>query len=238
VLNGSTATYLLGCDEKTGLLDEHTAGYFLARAIEITLRATGSVFDRFYDFDLDHWGLGRRVDGDDGLRAYVERVAVSPMFAGTDNAAYGITIQGMLEQNARCHTHPHSYYFSYVTEQTVRGVLSGHHYPEPDMNPMAIPTGLYIGSKHFDAFYQGFRSEDWWANDGLVSVYSQQFPRTAGDHPVGGKITTRSVFRPGCWYHQSVPDTDHIDIVALPELHRIGERKRFYQGLFQRLADL
>jgi len=240
VLNGSTATYLLGCDEETGLLDADSAGHFLARGIELILRATGSVFDRVYDFDLDHWDLGRDHDGDESLRGYLERVAASPMFAGTDNAAYCITLQGMLEQNRRCRTYPDTYYFSYVTEQTIEGILSGHHYPQPDMNPLAIPFALYIGAKRFARpFYPRFRSQDWWANDGLVSVYSQQYPRSAGKHPVGGAITAgRRSFTPGRWYHQTVGDTDHIDIVALPELHRIGHQKRFYQTLYQRLANL
>ena len=29
----------------------------LGRAIELHIRVTGDLFDRFYDFDLDHWGL-------------------------------------------------------------------------------------------------------------------------------------------------------------------------------------
>jgi triacylglycerol lipase len=140
------------------------------------------------------------------------------MFRGKDNAAYSLTIQGLLEQGALCETHPATYYFSYVTEQTFRAALTGFHYPEPGMNPFMIPTALYIGHKKVDRpFYPGFRSSEWWHNDGLVSVYSQMFPRIAGNHPVGGAIGARSHFEPGNWYYKMLKGVDDIDIVALFE---------------------
>jgi triacylglycerol esterase/lipase EstA (alpha/beta hydrolase family) len=237
VLNGSTATYLLGCSERTGLLSEDTVGDFVGHAIEVTLRATGSLFDRFYDFDLDHWGIG--ANRDEPLGDYVDRIAASPMFRGKDNAAYSVTVQGLLAQNARCRTYPGTYYFSYVTAQTVGGFVTGHHYPEPDMNPFLIPTSIYIGRKRFARpFYAGFASADWWPNDGLVPVYSQLYPRTAGRHPVGGAIDDAAGFRRGRWYHQLLDDMDHIDIVALPQLDQVGRQKTFYRNLYNRLAAL
>jgi hypothetical protein len=57
VLNGSTATYDLGCDTATGLVDPDTVADDLGHLIELFLCATGGVFDRFYDFQLGQWGL-------------------------------------------------------------------------------------------------------------------------------------------------------------------------------------
>ena len=160
------------------------------------------------------------------------------MFLGKDNAAYSLTIQGLLEQNAKCQTNPETFYFSYVTEQTYQGFLTGYQYPEPTMNPFAIPSALYIGKKRFKReFYPGFHSPDWWQNDGLVSVYSQLYPRISGEHKVGGEIGARTHFRPGEWYYD-ILNCDHIDIVALPEPGKIGEQASFYRGLFERLAEL
>jgi triacylglycerol esterase/lipase EstA (alpha/beta hydrolase family) len=237
VLNGSTATYFLGCDETTGLLDEDGAAAFLGRGIELVLRATGGLFDRFYDFDLDHWGIAARAG--EPLVDYLPRIAGSRMFAGRDNGAFSLTIQSLLDQNARCVTYPDTYYFSYVTEQTTSGFLTAHAYPEPDMNPFIIPISLYIGRKQFArAFYPGFHSDDWWPNDGLVSVYSQMYPRSAGNHPVGGVIDAETGFEPGAWYYRLLDDVDHIDVVALPQLDQVGWQKRFYRSLFARLAAL
>ena len=236
VLNGSTATYFFGCNKKTGLINPKSIGDVLARAIEFNIRLTGDLFDRWYDFDLDHWGLDS--DPEESLEHQLERIAKTPMFRGKDNAAYGLTIQGLLEQNAICKTNPDTYYFSYATEQTFEGFLSKQHYPEPRMNPFAIPTALYIGRKRFKRkFYPGFRSSDWWYNDGLVSVYSQLYPRISGDHPVGGEIAGRSDFLPGQWYHDVI-HCDHIDIVALPEPWQVGPQASFYRSLFERLAAL
>lgn len=226
----------LGANEQTGLVDA-AIGDFLTRAVELHIRLTGDLFDRFYDFDLDHWGLASQPG--DPLDVQLKRITQSPMFQGKDNAAYSLTIQGLLDQNAQCHTHPDTYYFSYVTEQTFGGFLTGQHYPEPGMNPFAIPTALYIGHKTFvRPFYAGFNSSDWWHNDGLVSVYSQMFPRTAGNHPVGGEIGSRTSFESGEWYYDVLSHVDHIDIVALPEFGRIGDQRRFYMRLFERLASL
>lgn len=237
VLNGSTATYYLGCDPQTGRLAEDSIGDFLIRAIELHLRLTGDVFDRVYDFDLDHWNLQPLPK--EPLAELLARIALSPMFAGKDNAAYSLTVQGLEEQQAVCRTHPETYYFSYVTEQTFKGFLTDRHYPEPMMNPFMIPTALEIGRMEFEQpLYQGFTASDWWHNDGLVPVFSQEYPRICGDHPEGGEIGDRRSFEPGRWYHQRLSSTDHLDIVAMPEFGRVGWQKRFYRRLLHRLASL
>lgn len=237
VLNGSTAVYFLGCDEQTGLIREHGVGDLLFRAIELQILLSGGLFEQFYDFDLDHWNA--RAGGGRGLAAYLEIISQSPMFRGRDNAVYSCSIQGMLDQQQRCRTHADTHYFSYVTEQTFRGVLTGHSYPELGMNPLMIPTARYIGSKRFGRpFYPDFRSSDWWPNDGLVPVYSQMYPRITGDHPVGGEIAEQARFEPGAWYHETEQSVDHCDIVLAPELGLIGFQKRFYIRLFERLAGL
>ena len=64
------------------------------------------------------------------------------------------------------------------------------------------------------------------------------FPRIAGNHPVGGEIGLQSRFEPGKWYHEMLSGVDHIDIVALPELGKVGFQMRFYKDLFKRLAAL
>jgi triacylglycerol lipase len=237
VLNGSTATYYQGANERTGLVDERSIGDYLARSIELHIRLTGDLFDRFYDFDLDHWGIESK--GRPAMDAQLPRIVQSPMFRGKDNAAYCLTIQGMLEQTTLCKTHPGTHYFSYVTEQTYAGFLSGHHYPSPTMNPFAIATAVYMGQKTFDRpFYPDFKSADWWHNDGLVPVFSQLYPRISGDHEIGGEIGDQTRFAPGRWYYQILNEIDHMDIVGLPKFGLVGMQKEFYRSLFERLAAL
>jgi hypothetical protein len=98
---------------------------------------------------------------------------------------------------------------------------------------------LYMGSKHFARpFYPGFRSEDWWPNDGAVSVYSQQYPRIGASHPVGGPLDDGAGFGPGAWYYQQLNDIDHLDIVTFPQIDLVARQWHFYQSLFERLASL
>lgn len=239
MLNGSTACYFLGCRETDGRLAPESIGGFLARAVELFVRATGDLFDRVYDFDLDHWGLERQPD----LRAYLHRIASSPMFRGTDNAAYDLTIQGAIERARICKTYPGTYYFSYATMATFEGFLTRHSYPTPTMNPLMIPTALYVGQAEYEQpFYPDFDARDWWPNDGLVSVFSQRFPRLAGTHQVGDVRESLWGFsrslEPGMWHHQVLEGFDHIDIVALPQLRQVGLQKAFYTELFQLLASL
>jgi len=237
VLNGSTATYFLGCDVATGLIAPHSIATFLGNAIELSTVITGDVFDRFYDFDLDQWALKRQPN--ESLRDYLERVAQQPMFRGKDNGAYSLTIHGALEQNADAVTDSSTYYFSYVTRQTFSAPLTGRQLPAPGMNPFMIPTSVYQGSKVFaQPFYAGFASKDWWPNDGLVSTYSQMYPRIGTTVTAEAGISARSSFQPGVWYHEQLDDMDHVDIVAIPQLNQIGTQKRFYTGLFNRLAAL
>jgi hypothetical protein len=64
------------------------------------------------------------------------------------------------------------------------------------------------------------------------------YPRSAGNHPVGGVIDAETGFEPGAWYYRLLDDVDPIDVVALPQLDQVGWQKRFYRSLFARLAAL
>ncbi|HXC51438.1 MAG TPA: hypothetical protein VN634_11175 [Candidatus Limnocylindrales bacterium] len=235
VLNGSTATYFFGADERTGLLHDFSIGHFLSSAIELQVRVAGDLFDRLYDFQLDQWG----IDSGQPLDRLMAQLARSPMFRGRDHGAYSLTIQALLEQNAVCRTNPDTFYFSYATEQTAEGLFGGYHHPEFWMNPFLFPTAFYMGrASYAHPFYPEFRASDWWHNDGLVSVYSQLYPRISGNHPVGGPISDLSSTSPGRWYHEIVEHTDHGDIVLFPEPDQIKPQRRFYRRLFDRLSEL
>jgi hypothetical protein len=121
------------------------------------------------------------------------------------------------------------------------------------MNPALIISAAYIGrAKEFEyPPIHGWGSGDlviekWVENDGLVSLISQRYPFTAGDHPVMGEgIHQRAGFELGLWYWEKVEaqngrSWDHGDIVfgvfSHPTL--IGKQKAFYKSLYQRLASL
>lgn len=242
VLNGSTLVYFFEADEKTGILKKNSFATPLMRMIEIFCSATGGFLDSIYNFDLDHWGFVRPKG--ESLSAYLDRVAKSNFLWGKDNAAYTLSLQGAYADNAAWKTFSDTYYFSYVTEQTGKILFSENYYPDLLMNPALLALSIYIGCKNFDTPpipVMNFSSSDWWENDGAVSTYSQMYPRTNGSHPVGlefdGNTPVNHLTR-GVWHYKWEKNVDHLDICILPQKGQIDWQRRFYQGLFNRLAAL
>jgi triacylglycerol esterase/lipase EstA (alpha/beta hydrolase family) len=242
VSNGSTLTYLFGADEKTGLLDPEKMGLPFLKLIENIAAVVVGNMDDFYDFDLAHWGFVR--DSDESFRDYLDRLSQSPFLFGKDNAAYSLSLQGAYEDNEVWETHSDTYYFSYVTEQTSEGPISGHHHPELKMNLAMRPFSNYIGDKVFTEPpipIPNFQSSDWWENDGLVPTYSQIYPHINGRHPVGGEFSSEhrpDHFQPGKWYYKWERGMDHLDICVFPQLFQRDRQEQFYIDLFKRLAGL
>lgn len=240
--NGSTLTYYFDVDESSGRLKPENGITPIALILEALTTATGRFLEILYDFDLQHWGFTRRPD--ETLIEYLVRVAESPFFWGEDNAAYTLSLQGAYADNGAWPTYPDSFYFSYITEQTTRALLTGYYYPDFLMNPAMLAFSTYIGRKRFvfpPIATEGFSSADWWENDGMVSTYSQQCPRTNGSHPVGGPFdaaTLPSQFARGRWYYSWERGMDHLDICIAPQLTQFGRQRRFYEGLLVRLAAL
>jgi triacylglycerol esterase/lipase EstA (alpha/beta hydrolase family) len=197
-----------------------------------------SFYEAIYDFSLEHWGL-RREPGQP-LPAYLNKIAESTFLKGKDNGLYSLTLQGAYEDNAKWKTYPETYYFSYITEQTFKGPVTGHYYPSPKMNPVMLSLSTYIGRKRFAQVpvpINGFTDEDWWENDGAVPTHSQKYPHTNGEHPVGDELDSeRSLqwFQPGRWYYAWERDMDHLDIVAPHMLDVVASRKK---GIMEQITS-
>ncbi len=243
VSNGSSLVYHFDADERTGLLDPAGASTSIMRLIEVMTSASGGLLDAIYNLDLDHWGFVREPG--ESLEKYLDRVGQSDFLWGRDNAPYSLSLQGAYEDNGVWKTYPDTFYLSFVTEQTFRGWLTGRHYPNLRMNPGLLVPATYIGHKKFaDSPLPAsvpFSNSDWWENDGLVSSFSQKYPHTNGDHPVGGKFTDATPtarFEPGRWYFQKLSGIDHLDVCISPQRSQIGWKKRFYNRLWTRLSSL
>ncbi len=240
-LNGSTMVYLYGADDATGRIEGFVPTQ-LMRLLEIFTAATGSLFDSIYDFDLGHWGYERREG--EALTDFINRVADSDFLWGEDNAIYSMSLQGAHEANKEWETNSDTYYFSYVTEQTYSGLLSGNYYPNLMMNPGLLVNATYMGRKGFDeAPIPGeFESKDWWENDGMIPAFSQKVPHTQGSEPpLGKKFDYDRAIAPdkkGEWHYCELHDVDHLDLTVWPQLFKSSMYQTFYENLFERLASL
>lgn len=241
VSNGSTLTYFFGADEKTGLLPAQGVAAKLVPMIELYMFVTHALQDRIYNFDLEYWNLTRRTE--ESLSGYLGRVATSVFLRGTDNACYSLSLQGAFADNAAWQTFPDTFYFSYVTANTF-AAFNGKHLPNPAMGPALFPLATYIGQREFAAPpipTSSFKASDWWENDGMVSTYSQLYPRISGNHPVGGEMhhtTPSAEIQPGKWYYQWARNVDHLQVTLAPGLHQHSWQEHFYQNLFNRLAEV
>ena len=241
-LNGSTAVYYFGTDDKTGLIPRGAGITPLLRLLELYTADTSQLLDTIYDFDLNHWGYTRREN--ENLIEYLRRIGQSQFFWGPDNAFYSVSLQSAYRDNGRWPTFANTYYFSYVAEQTFRFLPGGNYHPSPLMNAPLQPTAWYIGRKEFEdppIPTKGFRSSNWWESDGLVPTFSQLYPHSNGQHPAGSRITNKtaaSEFLPGRWYTQWERGFDHVSICAAPRYWQRGRQQRFYENLFVRLAAL
>lgn len=252
VLNGSTATYLFGCSQQTGLVENGSIADFLSKAIKPLAMVSGGIFESIYDWNLDQWGL--HPTNGESLLSFLARLNNSGFGKGKDNLAFDLTLQGCYEANQITRTGSNTHYFSHVTEQTSKKLpFDKSHYPDVLMNPAFLATATYIGqAKEFSvAPIPGWGKGDlviekWVENDGLVPSISQRYPFTAGDPPFQESgIHTRSRFEPGGWYWEKVEDQsgrswDHIDVVfgILSQPTLIGKQMEFYKSMYKRLADL
>ncbi len=240
-LNGSTLVYLYGADDATGRIEGFVPTQ-LMRLLEIFTAATGGLVDSIYDFDLDHWGYERKEG--ESLTEFINRVADSDFLWGEDNAIYSMSLQGAAKANEEWKTYPDTFYFSYVTEQTYSGLLSGNYYPNLMMNPGLLVNATYMGRKEFDEkpIPGKFEIKDWWENDGVIPAFSQKVPHTqGGDPPLGRKFDYDSARAPeekGLWHYCELHDVDHLDLTVWPQLFKSSMYQTFYENLFERLASL
>ena len=241
-LNGSTATYYFGADERTGLLSRSDGITPVLGLLEVYTYLTKGLLEHIYDFDLSHWGYERK-SGED-LADYILRVSQSRFLWEADNAIFSATLQAAYQDNGRWPTFPDTYYFSTITEQTFPIWFNGFQAPSPLMNPALLNTAFYIGRKKFNKPpipRSDFSSNEWWENDGLVSTYSQMFPRTNGSHWVGGEIHNTIApdsLQKGKWYYEWARGKDHGAICLTPRWWQRGWQKQYYTQLLQRLATL
>lgn len=253
VLNGSTLTYMLGCDQKTGLVRSfYLKGLF--KFVQFFASITGANTDNIYDFDLDHWGYDRIEDekgeGLESLEDFLDKIADSKFMLGKDNLAYDLTIQGCSEINDQVPTYPGTYYFSEVTEQTSQYWFSDYHRPEVRMNPALAAGAFYMGQFEFDEppipeWGSGLMQDRlWFQNDGCVSAVSQRYPFTTAGHPAEEQPVSkgRTTFEKGKWYWDYAwgGSCDHGDIIFLyvSEFWKTGTHKQFYMDLYDKLASL
>ncbi|GLH75835.1 hypothetical protein SSBR45G_07430 [Bradyrhizobium sp. SSBR45G] len=209
VLNGSTLTYLFGCDPATGNLVQKPE-----RLIETAVKLV-DFLPQLPQAGIDPW-LEQWIDTDAFAR-------------GRDNLAHDLTLAGCLDANAAFKINPTTYYLSLVTSMPARRTVLGIPLPirYPGINPLLLATAIYQADRA-DFVAEALPLQDWnrtpelriaaWReNDGAVSTISQRFPFTHCRESIGqeGFLGGQSIEK-GKWYFERVENVagrslDHLD---------------------------
>ena len=166
--------------------------------------------DVVYDFKLDQWNL-RRNSGE-SFSSYLGRVKSSPFWTGDqkDVSLWDLSPDGAKELNQWTKTYPDTYYFSFSTEATYRGLLSGWQYPELSMFLPFQPLAMFMGTYTRNQPGKVVIDSSWWQNDGIVNTRSMRAP--AG-HPW---VSFNGTPVKGSWNHIGLWNSwDHFDIQGL-----------------------
>jgi len=189
-----------------------------------------------YDFKLDQWGL-RRQPGESFI-SYSNRVFASELWSSADAAVYDGKTQaaGDIRDN-RTSMHSHVYYFSYAGDSTYKNLLTGHHLPTANTNPLFILTALQIGQTKLPGLPYGYQA--WRPNDGFLNTISQLYP--FGQSYVNVSDTAKS-YQKGVWNVFPVKkDWDHFDFIGLTTgTNFIGNKaiNDYFESIAKRLSGL
>ncbi|MGJ4931360.1 lipase [Bradyrhizobium sp. HKCCYLS2038] len=235
VLNGSTLTYMFGCDPVTGQLGPN-AGRLIDGALALVRAVSGGPIP---DLWLEQWP-------DDTV-----------FVNGRDNLACDLTLSGCHAANAKFSSNPNTYYLSLVTSMPENRPVFGIELPVRyvRINPLLHASAIYQadredfapGERPFDHWgtTSRLRIDAWHENDGAVSAISQEFPFTDHQEPLGGEgFLSRATIEKGKWYFEYVgkvlkKDFDHLDPAFGAKLPGArAAQQQLYQKLVKRLETI
>jgi triacylglycerol lipase len=188
--------------------------------------ATGA--DQIYDFKMEQWYIGPQAPGETYAQ-YVARVMAWPLWnAGIkDLSTYDLSPEGAMVENDWVQDQPGVTYFSWSTNSSYSGILTGWSYPNVDTN---LLISAFAGPGFMGNYYRDNRpmppvsDSSWWPSDAVVNTIAQKAPTWSMN------ATTRSIYarsttvkdishggtpQAGAWNWQgTMADYDHLDIVG------------------------
>jgi len=187
--------------------------------------ATGAT--QIYDFKLDQWGIGAQMPGE-SFDAYMARVMSSSLWNSGihDLSPYDLSPEGAMVENDWVKDASNVTYFSWATNSSFTGWLTGWSYPTLDTN---LLIGAFAGPGFMGNYYHDYRpfppvsDSSWFPSDAVVNTVAQKAPTWAMN--AQGTIYKRPVVikdlskggtpRAGAWnFKGNMDDFDHLDIVG------------------------
>ncbi|WFD10579.1 esterase/lipase family protein [Tepidibacter hydrothermalis] len=199
--------------------------------------AQAGIYDKpVYDFKLDQWNL--KMNPDESYMDYVERVFNSNIWSDTkDISAWDLSPDGAKELNSWVDAQPNIYYFSWSTEETKEGIITGNHYPEIGMSPMLVPFSIHMGRYTQDVEGKVEIDKKWFQNDGVVNTISMNGPKIGSKDEIVKYNKYNKDVPKGKWNHMGILDSvDHEEIVGVGTVLKKGEWYKEYAQFLGRLS--
>jgi len=187
--------------------------------------ATGA--SAIYDFKLDQWGIAAQQPGE-SHDDYMARVMASPLWNSgiADLSPYDLSPAGAMAENDWVKDAANVTYFSWVTNSSTTGWLTGWSYPTWDTN---LLIGAFAGPGFMGNYYRDDRpmppvsDSSWFPSDAVVNSIAQKAPTWAMTST--GTVYKRGTVlkdlshggtpQAGAWnFKGNMDDFDHLDIVG------------------------
>jgi len=175
-----------------------------------------------YDLKLDQWGLKRNAG--ESFASYFSRVSASAIWnTSKDVSLWDLSPDGAKEINQRVQNMGDVYYYSYATNTTFRGFLSGRHYPILQTFLPFQPQTLFMGWYTRNDPSKVTIDSSWWPNDSVVNTRSMRVPTIGAASPSVNYSGTPQV---GSWNHMGLwAGWDHVDIIGVLTEKDVGHLK-------------
>ena len=165
-----------------------------------------------FDLKLDQWGLKRNAG--ESFNSYYNRVKASAIWnTSKDVSLWDLSPDGAREINQKAQHFNDVYYYSYGTQTTFKGVLSGRHYPILQTFLPFQPQTLFMGGYTRNESGKVPIDSSWWPNDCVVNTRSTRSPTLGVASPV---VDYTGVSQAGKWNYMGLwSNWDHADIIGV-----------------------
>ncbi|QAA33139.1 esterase/lipase family protein [Clostridium manihotivorum] len=166
-----------------------------------------------FDFRMDQWGLKKQPG--ESFDSYAHRVFSSNLWKQTkDLSIWDLSQEGAKELNTWVKAQSDIYYFSIACVDTHEDLLTGHQFPNVNMDPLLLKSSIFMGQYTNSTPGKVQVDSSWWRNDGIVSVRSAIAPHEGSTDRIinyNANATTQK----GVWnYMGEINDVDHIEVVS------------------------
>ncbi|MEG1416636.1 MAG: lipase [Clostridium sp.] len=195
-----------------GSQDANNKGALINAIKKIVFPSTSSSYENpdLNDLKLDQWGISRKSSK--SYKEYIEKILASDAIRYMkDFGMYDLTPEACRDFNERVPAIDDIYYFSLSTQDTYKSRITGFHYPNKGMRSNFVLTSLRMGMETSSKENMVPITNEWWANDGVVSVISAKYPilNSKDEH-----VEYKGNPKPGVWnYLGNIQNTDHLDTI-------------------------